>query len=333
MGDVVLATSLFSYVKEHEPQAEVHFLTGKTYADLFAADPRLASVTGIDNQEDQPALAQLAQKRFDLIVDLQNSSRSRRLRKRYFAGAQTGLFDKLHFNRFLLLVLRVGRYDARNDVARRYARACGIGNAAQTNIPSVKVYPKMNAGALAALFGASRASASTLALCPFSAWRNKQWPAERFAAVGRHFSARGWNIVVCGGPGDRIQAEALQHAIGANCVAVSDGRPLSQMAAVFSQCSLALGNDTGLSHLAHACGVKTGVIFGSTTRDFGFFPFGEPAFKVFEKPLACRPCHAHGGNLCYRFFRPCLGRISTQLVIKEMENLGALPAARGAKAP
>ena len=88
-----------------------------------------------------------------------------------------------------------------------------------------------------------------------------------------------------------------------------------------THCSLALGNDTGLSHLARACGVKTGVLFGPTTRHFGFYPYGDPAFRIFEEPLVCRPCHAHGGNICLRMSRRCMRGISYKRVIRELDEL------------
>jgi heptosyltransferase-2 len=84
---------------------------------------------------------------------------------------------------------------------------------------------------------------------------------------------------------------------------------------------LALGNDTGLVHLARACGVKTGVIFGPTARQFGFYPYGEPPFAVFEQNLACRPCHAHGGNVCLRLNRACTRSIGFKQVIRGLEEL------------
>jgi heptosyltransferase-2 len=78
-----------------------------------------------------------------------------------------------------------------------------------------------------------------------------------------------------------------------------------------------------LSHLARACGVKTGIIFGPTTRHFGFYPYGEPPFAIFETDLKCRPCHAHGGNLCLRGGKQCMRRIQPDEVIKGLMELSA----------
>lgn len=50
-------------------------------------------------------------------------------------------------------------------------------------------------------------------------------------------------------------------------------------------------------HLAAAAGVPVVAIFGATTRELGFFPYG-PGHHVVETPLACRPCGLHGARSC-----------------------------------
>jgi heptosyltransferase-2 len=160
-----------------------------------------------------------------------------------------------------------------------------------------------------------------MALVPFSAWRNKQWPQSRFRTVGKYFQTKGWSVVIFGGPGDREPARRLCDAIGGTCSSVAGEGSLYDLGCLMKQCRLCFGNDTGLTHLARACGVRTGIIYGSTTRHFGFFPYGPPAYRIFETPLWCRPCHAHGGNLCWRISRACLRRIDRQTVITGLEDL------------
>ena len=109
--------------------------------------------------------------------------------------------------------------------------------------------------------------------------------------------------------------------IGGTCAALAGELSLHDCGSLLTGFSLALGNDTGLSHLARATGVKTGVFFGPTTRHFGFYPYGDPPFKVFEEKLLCRPCHAHGGNRCIRLSRRCLHHIEPAAVIDGLEKL------------
>jgi len=61
--------------------------------------------------------------------------------------------------------------------------------------------------------------------------------------------------------------------------------------------SVFVTNDSGPMHLAAAAGVPVVAIFGATTRELGFFPYG-PGHRVIEADLACRPCGLHGAREC-----------------------------------
>jgi heptosyltransferase-2 len=127
--------------------------------------------------------------------------------------------------------------------------------------------------------------------------------------------------VIAGGPQDSAAAEALKGRIGGQCNSAAGRLTLNETACLIARCRLALGNDTGLCHLARACGVKTGVIYGPTTSHFGFYPYGDPPYRVFEARHFCRPCHAHGGNICYTGSRQCMKKIRPETVIKGLEAL------------
>ena len=145
--------------------------------------------------------------------------------------------------------------------------------------------------------------------------------------MARHFQKQGWIAVIFGGPDDAVRAGSMQQRIGNSCIALAGKPSLYENGCLLGGFSLALGNDTGLSHLARACGVRTGFLYGPTTRHFGFYPYGDPPFLVFETPLFCRPCHAHGGNVCLRLTHRCLRRIGPDTVIKGLEELAAGGAA------
>ena len=117
------------------------------------------------------------------------------------------------------------------------------------------------------------------------------------------------------------RAERMRKQIGGRCVSFAGKRSLYECGCLLKKFSLALGNDSGLAHLARACGVRTGIIYGPTTSHFGFFPYGNPPFTVFEVPLFCRPCHAHGGTVCLRLDHRCMRRIDSQQVIHGLEEL------------
>jgi len=319
MGDVILTTPLFTYLKQQFPETEITLLTNTLYADLFQDDPRLTAIIPFSRDREQEILSECTSRSWDRIIDLQNNRRSRGIRKKYFPAAAGERFNKLHVKRWLLLLLRLNYFNSHSSVAQRYMRASGISPKTIKNIPPVKLHFNCDKAKEPILFHDK--NSPVMALFPFSAWRNKQWSMASYKAVGRHFIRKGWRIALFGGPEDAANAETLKHELGERCYSFAGLLNLYDVGCYLTQCALALGNDTGLSHLARACGVQTGIIYGATTSHFGFFPYGDPLFQIFESKQFCRPCHAHGGNRCWRVSRPCLGTIKEDAVVKGLEEL------------
>ena len=321
MGDVILASPVLSFLKQIYPESDLYFLTYRKYSDFFKDDPRLTAVTGIESISDCDILNALQKNKFDLIVDLQNSRKSSSIRSKYFANIKTGKLNKLHLKRILLLFFRLNFYDIRDNIVRRYIKATCSPVRITTQLPSVSLFFQSSIKENDILPESFSKKKPTIALMPFSAWKNKKWPGKFYVKIGQYFQKKNWNILLIGGPDERIESEEIQKKIGESCYSLTGKITLYNAGLILKQCRLALGNDTGLVHLARSCNVRTGIIYGSTTSHFGFFPYGKPPYRVFQSNEFCRPCHPHGGNICYRITCPCLKNISLTSVISELKDL------------
>jgi ADP-heptose:LPS heptosyltransferase len=95
-----------------------------------------------------------------------------------------------------------------------------------------------------------------LAVHPGSGSPGKNWPLDRFAEAARRLSpGRPWLLVL--GPAE----DEVRPPLGA-VVARSWG--LRALGATLAHAGLFLGNDSGVSHLAAACGTRTLALFGPT---------------------------------------------------------------------
>lgn len=97
------------------------------------------------------------------------------------------------------------------------------------------------------------------ALHPGSGGRAKRWPVERFAALARRLAMP---VVWLLGPAEEADAEA--HGLGRALGAVAEGLPLATLAGLLARCSVYVGNDSGVTHLAAAVGAPTVALFGPT---------------------------------------------------------------------
>ena len=103
-------------------------------------------------------------------------------------------------------------------------------------------------------------------------WLPKIWPAENFAALAERLTApsavlAGARIAVFGGPDERELAKPLLEALPPERVIDLVGDPrglrgLAVTAACLAKCTLFVGNDSGLMHLAAAADTPTVGLFG-----------------------------------------------------------------------
>ncbi len=322
LGDVVLATSVLEYLKSSFPESSIWFATEQEYAGLFTADPRVTRVVALEKGKERKAVSALSSMPWDKVVDLQNNRRSSHIRSHLRVNEPASVFRKRRLERVVLLLARANLYPHGDSVIARYARAAGYSGSVLQGFPPARLrLDERTCEQTTRFFPASAVVRPAIALFPFSAWKNKEWPRADFAFVGRYFAIKGWDVFIAGGPLDAHAGESLRRSIGERCVSVAGKLSLYETACLLQRCRLALGNDTGLSHMARACGVKTGVIYGPTTSHFGFYPSGDPPFRVFEASQFCRPCHAHGGNICLTGSRNCLKKIRPEAVIAGLENL------------
>ena len=121
-----------------------------------------------------------------------------------------------------------------------------------------------------------------IALGPTANWDGKIWPAERFVAVFAALRAAdpALRAVVLYGPGpaERARAAPVLAALP-DALDTGGGLSVSQVAAILARCTLFIGNDSGLMHLAGACGIPTLGLFGRS-RAAEYAPSGPWARAV-----------------------------------------------------
>src|SRR5690606_11680917 len=79
IGDIVLTSPVLRCLKQQRPQWALHFLTKDIYRPIVAHDPNIDRLIGYEPGEWDRLIAQLRKERYDLIVDLHNNWRTRRL--------------------------------------------------------------------------------------------------------------------------------------------------------------------------------------------------------------------------------------------------------------
>ncbi len=127
----------------------------------------------------------------------------------------------------------------------------------------------------------------------------------------------GFNVVLVGSKEDKEKDKAVYP----NKVIDLRGKlSIRQSLAVISKGKFVISNDSAVSHMARAVGVKILMIYGGTHPYFGFAPYKDEGEYIF-KGLSCQPCDLHGKDVCkFGDFR-CLTSISPQEIVQKSLSL------------
>jgi heptosyltransferase-2 len=109
-----------------------------------------------------------------------------------------------------------------------------------------------------------------LCVMPGASKQEKAWDPAAFSALARLAEAEGLHVVVLGGPKEKALGAQVAGSAGMN---LCGDTTLPQAAAWLRSARGAVGNDSGLAHLAAATGTPTLALFGDTDPDT-FRPFG-----------------------------------------------------------
>ena len=156
--------------------------------------------------------------------------------------------------------------------------------------------------------------------------RLKRWPLERFTEVGiklaQDINAK---ILLFGSKADNSICDTIAHAINTKsgderATNMSGLFSLLETASAMKHCDIIITNDSGLMHIATAMKKKVVAIFGSTVREFGFFPVGTGNLIIERNGLYCRPCSHIGRDECPEGHFRCMTENKVDEVIEAIRG-------------
>lgn len=264
LGDVVIALPAIERIRQAHPEAEITVLTTAPFQALFAACPWVDRVEADGRPKGLAGVLKLAARlrraRYDRIYDLQTSDRSTALHWALlpFAPEWSGIAPLASHPH------RNPRRDFMHALEQKadQLKWAGVWPDAPT-APGTAPPPDL-AFALDPARPERRPEAFGLGGAPYallvpggSAHRpEKRWPVERWAELAAKLSARGLTTAVVGGAQETAIARAIPQALD-----LTGRTDLLQLASLGAGAALAVGNDTGPTHILAAAGAPTLVLF------------------------------------------------------------------------
>ena len=248
LGDMVLSFAAFAALRAHHAGDDITLLTTAPFADLSRRAPWFDHVV-LDAKPawwNLPGLARLRRqlRGFDLVYDLQTSSRS----SRYFRLAGRPPWSGIapgcslpHAN---------PRRDFMHTLERQHEQLVMAG---------ITTFPPPDLSWLAAPGGLGLRPPYALLVPGASPHRPaKRWPAARFAELADLLAGRGITPVVLGGQAEAPLAAAIPAALD-----LTGRTSHADIATLARGAALAVGNDTGPMHLIAATGCPSVVLFSA----------------------------------------------------------------------
>lgn len=286
IGDIIFTLPAVNALRQHFPDARITFLTSRENASLLRGFPEVNDVIALDRAalrsgnpvrlagESWRLLRRLRAGKFSLAVDFQGFGETAWMAR--LTGASERWGSVYGSGRSWAYTRGLTRENHLHpaDWNLQMLAGCGI------PCPAVKNTFCLPADVLAEArrFYAENAldpARPTLVIQPFTSTAQKNWPLENYLAVGRHWRSRGVQVILVGGPAERLLLEPAR----AENFCVATHLPQLVSAGVVHQATLLLGGDTGLGHLAVAQGRRV-VMVMKHKHPGACIPWGHPDWAV-----------------------------------------------------
>ncbi len=303
------------------------FLILSEFAPLLEGHPVIDRLIQIDRNVDYWGLNRIGRRLdlhdYDLVIDLHNTLRSKLIRARLRIPV-TLVYEKPRWQRFLLFRLHRNLFPADYGILEALNAVLDSLIAPGIPVPLTELYvsdiEKKSAGTLLKKYEIRQ---SYICLIPGAAWPQKQWSPEKYAELAqRIIDTFALDVVLLGTLQDSICDKIRQY-----CPSVKNLKGLTSLRrsmAIVSNSVLTIGNDTGLTHIAEALGIRALMILGPTAKETGA-GHNLPDSVSIGLDIYCRPCSQHGQRPCYREEQYCLTQIMPELIFDKLHKL--LPVA------
>lgn len=326
LGDVLLATPVFSNLRLAYPNTKLHALTGAWGRVILENHPDVDKVLEYNSpafcRSEQPTsfknalqlCRQLRRHKYDLLVELRGDWRivcfallsvtPRRLNR-----ASLQIANKLGFSRFS------GTHETiRNlDVLKR----SGIPTPIQTTTFLVtREDEKWSSN----FIETHQIEHPFIVIHPGSPIPLKRWEPERYAELADWLIVQKHAQILFVGVKDEIPIiNRIQDLMEEKSVSIAGKTTITQLASILLICKVFIGNDSGPMHLAAAVGTQTIGLYGpGDPKRFG--PVGDKC-QTIQKKSDCPPCL---GTTCRFGPEGCMSKIHVTDVIQTLEDFDYL---------
>ncbi|MBS1652372.1 MAG: glycosyltransferase family 9 protein [Bacteroidetes bacterium] len=312
IGDIVLTSPVVRCIKQQKPNANVYFVTKKRFSVCVENNNYLKSVFTFDTSINE-IIGELKKINFDIIIDLHNNIRSRKLA--FLLGKKAIKFNKINTLKFFSVLLKSKKILPKTHIVDRFFDA-------------LKPIGVVNDGLGLDFFIAPNNEINVTTTFNFNdyyvlvaggSYYTKQIPINKLNEICLLSNKP---IIVLGGKEDAEIGAILEKNFSSKVISACGKFNLAQSASIIKQASVVITSDTGLMHIASALKKPIASFWGNTIPEFGMSPYKPNSHnKIFEvNNLNCRPCSKLGYKKCPKKHFNCMNTIDVSPLKKMFEK-------------
>ncbi len=310
LGDILLTTPIVRALKSRFPSVEIHVVTKENFKSIWENNPHVSQIHSYSGSIWKLA-SQLREEKFDMVIDLHKNIRS------------------------TLLCLLLGKIPFQINKYTKERKAF-----VKTKVNSLpqKHLVDRNFDALAKLGIHSDGQGLDFFIPENQRVNLKEWGIPEkyivFAIGAQHITKvlsypkmielcdkiEG-TIVLIGDQWDENFGYRLSTLFPEKVLNFCDQTSIAQSASIIEQAQFAIVHDSSMMHIAAALKKKMFVIWGSTHKGFGFYPYQTEYTSIENTTLTCRPCTTQGTNFCPLDHFDCMNKLSIEPIINASKAL------------
>lgn len=322
VGDTMGVIPVVANLKKHAPGLTVDVLIHQECAQLIAHHADIRKVWVYDREQAKksffsaityhlPLIMKLRREEYDIVIALTQGDRA------FFLSFATGAPLRLTYNLNTLLTRMMNAFTVL-QTGRRHFIEIDVDILNYFGIESrdvqmmIPIPDDIRAKIRGWLAPVTVPGEMIVAIHPGARKKMRQWKPDRYAQIAyRLHEQYEASVILLGGAGEEQLLAEIENKMGFAAVLKSCNLSLIDMAAVFSECCLFIGNDSGPGHIAAAVGCATLSLFGPNYPIIcrPYIDSGEVIFKN----LDCCGCRQEE-HLCVRPENTCMDLIDVSEV-------------------
>lgn len=296
IGDIVLTTPAIRCIKQQVPDCELHYLTKSNFQSVLRANPYIDKLHILKKPIGE-TIKELRSEGFDYVIDLHNNLRTAIIK--WKLGIRSSSFNKLNFEKWLLVNFKLNRMPTKH-IVERYLEAAsilgvrndekGLDYFFEHEHEVSQLLPLSHQQFVGIVVGAAHAT--------------KRLPTKKLIHLARLIRHP---IVLLGGKEDIQRGMEIARAAGEHVFNACGEFNLEESAFLVKSARYIITHDTGLMHIAAAFNKPIRSVWGNTVPELGMYPYKVDDHQLFEvNNLSCRPCSKIGFKKCPRGHFRCM---------------------------